>query len=132
MNCKNNQILYSPKMEKLELWEKSFSHIFDLSEVADIILDREKKIFEIVFCDYPLIEIFLNKKFTTVIFHGENWKDLKITSENKEIDTIEKMRYIPRFKIMNEKTMLSGKGINTRNWIEIVFTNLSCNFYGAE
>jgi len=127
-------------LEKLELPETAFKNIFDLAGVSNIILDKDKKIFEIVFFEYPLIEIFLHKKFTTVIFHGESWTELKITSSkfsngknSKKIDTIEKINYIPRFRIMNEKIMFCGKGAVTGDWINIVFSNLLLyGFYGAE
>jgi len=62
-NCKNNQT----NMKKLELSEGTFSHIFTMAYISDIILDKEKKVFQLIIYDCPLIEMFLNENLNIIV-----------------------------------------------------------------
>ena len=136
-NCNNNQI----NMKKLELWETSFSHIFESSLVSDIILDKENKVFKVIFCDFPILEYLLKKQFVrnSVVFYAQGWDSVTITSCNEntnepiEIDTVEKTKLLVFSKTKSKDKVFWGPSVVTGNRIKISFKNLlSYNFYDME
>ena len=128
-------------MKKLELWEKSFSYIFSTSEISDIILDKEKKVFQVIIYDCPLIELFLKEKFkyNSIVFYAQGWDSVSITlcneekDEIKEIDTVEKTKLLILNREEPQKTIFWGPIRNNENRIKISFINLqSYAFYEME
>ena len=141
------QILHSPKMRKLELTEKSFPYIFSSSEIANIILDKEKKIFQVIFRDCPMVEMFLNEKFkyNTICFYAHGWDNVLIklrdenTKKSKQVDTVIKTRLLIikrknlRKPIFGKKTIFYGPIKNNGSTLQIIFSKLlSHDFYEME
>ena len=139
-NYKNSQ----NNMRKLDLSEKSYPFIFSTSEVSNIILDKENKIFQVVFRDCPIIEMFLNEKFksNTLCFFAQGWDNVSITScdvgtkKTKKIDTVEITRLLIikrkniKKPIFGKKTIFYGPYKNNGNTLQITFSKLiSHDFY---
>lgn len=128
-------------MIKLEFWETAFSHIFDLSSISDIILDKEKKVFQVIIGESPILEMFLKKKikYNSIIFYAQGWDRVTITScdkktnKIKEIDTIEITKLLVFNGRKRNKTIFWGPSVVTGNTIRITFKNLqSYNFFEKE
>jgi hypothetical protein len=128
-------------MKKLELWETSFSHIFESSLVSDIILDKENKVFKVIFSDFPILEYLLKKQFVrnSIVFYAQGWDIVTITSCNEntnepiEIDTVEKTKLLVFSKTESKDKVFWGPSVVTGNRIKISFKNLlSYNFYDME
>jgi hypothetical protein len=128
-------------MKKLELSETAFTHIFDLSPVSDIILDKENKVFQVIFCESPALEMFLRRKFenNSTFFYAQGWDNVTITSCNKktnettEIDTVEKTHFLVFSRTEDKNKIFWGPSAETRNTIKYSFINLqSYAFYEKE
>jgi len=128
-------------MKKLELWETAFSHIFETSLISDIILDKENKVFKVIFSDFPILEYLLEKNFisNSIVFYAQGWDSVSITSCNEEtkeiteIDTVEKTKLLVFSKTESKDKIFWGPSVVTGNGIKISFLNLlSYNFYDME
>jgi len=128
-------------MKKLELWETAFSHIFETSLISDIILDKENKVFKVIFSDFPILEYLLGKQFVrnSIVFYAQEWDSVSITSCNEntngtiKIDTVEKTKLLVFSKTESKDKIFLGPSVVTGNRINISFKNLlSYNFYDME
>ena len=119
-------------MRKLELWETAFSHIFDLSPVSDIILDKENKVFQVIFSESPALEMFLRRKFdnNSTFFYAQGWDNVTITScdkktnETTEIDAVEKTHFLVFSRTEDKNKIFWGPSVETENRIKYSFINL--------
>jgi len=134
-------------MNKLELNDRSFPYIFSSGEVTNIILDKENKIFQVIFRDCPMLEMFLREKlkYNTICFYAQGWDNVTITLNDEkkqnitEIDKIEKTRLLIikrtslKKPIFGKKTIFHGYIYGTGNSIEITFKFLKTHdFYEME
>jgi hypothetical protein len=128
-------------MKKLELWGTAYSHIFESSLISDIILDKENKVFKVIFNDFPILEMLLEKQFirNSIVFYAQGWDSVSITSYNEktkeiiEIDTVEKTKLLVFSKTESKDKIFWGPSVVTGNTIKISFINLlSYNFYDME
>jgi hypothetical protein len=128
-------------MKKLELWETAFSHIFESSLISDIVLDKENKVFKVIFSAFPILEFLVKKNFksNSIVFYAQGWDSVTITSCNEEtkeiteLDTVEKTKLLVFSKTESKDKIFWGPSAVTENTIKISFINLLFyNFYDME